>query len=237
MRKRSWLCRAWATVREKQQEVPPGRSVSDSRGTWGAENGWIAEKHKVWRKKSVITEQCLYKYSQERLLFPYTTDSLGLGLKQWVAGSWVKPAEGQQAVAATSAWSRQIERNCRAELRLTSQNFAKKLSHLSKQQRQPHKATHLLLGPMSEINGVINSLDFLSLLATEGLYTPHLEELPRYWLVLDGPSIAFNWIHRASLPTPYQSVSPPSSINKHIFQQDTCQAYQGLGNVLLAQLS
>lgn len=32
MRKKSWLWRAWTTVRERQQEVPPSRSVSDSVG-------------------------------------------------------------------------------------------------------------------------------------------------------------------------------------------------------------
>jgi len=86
----------------------------------------------------------------------------------------------------------------------------------------------------SQINGVIHSLDLLCLLATEGAYTPHPGELSHWRLVLDGPSITFIWIHHASLP--HQPVYPPSSTNKHTFQQDTCQAYQRLGNALLAQL-
>lgn len=63
--------------------------------------------------------------------------------------------------------------------------------------------------PGTDINGVVHSLDLLSLLATEGASRLHLEELPRCWLVLDRPSKTFNWIRRASLPFPHQPVSPP----------------------------
>lgn len=62
---------------------------------------------------------------------------------------------------------------------------------------------------MSEVNAGIHSLDLLFLLATEGPYAPRLEELPHFWLVLDGPGIAFNWIRHASLPIPHQPGSPP----------------------------
>lgn len=60
---------AWTTVREKQQEVPRSKSVNDSGG--GHKELRMAEWHKkgrVCRKKSVLTEQYLYTYSQERPL-------------------------------------------------------------------------------------------------------------------------------------------------------------------------
>lgn len=106
----------------------------------------------------------------------------------------------------------------------------------SSRERHPHKATRRLLGLMSEIDGVIQSLNLLSVLATGGAHTPHREELPCCWLVPDRLSKASNWICCVSLPTPHQPVSPPSCINKHIFQQGTCQAHQRMGSALLAQL-
>lgn len=59
------------------------------------------------------------------------SDSLDLGLKQWVSGSRVKAEEGQQVPAAAPAWSRQVERDNQAELGLTSQNFGWKLPRKS----------------------------------------------------------------------------------------------------------
>lgn len=78
----------------------------------------------------------------------------------------------------------------------------------SSRERHPHKATRRLLGLMSEIDGVIHSLNLLSVLATGGAHTPHREELPCCWLRPDRLSKASNWICCVSLPTPHSSTLP-----------------------------